>query len=457
MRSFVTLALWLSVLPFTCSGMMSVSRTPYRRGELYRQVLRNMGETQYVADITVGGQALNGIIDTGSFELLVFSTSCTTCGVANTYDSLKSQNYKPGLLQSVISFGSGDLYAVDGFDSVSVGPLTAENQSVWQVNRAEMSLLDHADFNAIVGVGPPDTPKIEAWTAAALSVANVAVSSRPIGELTHEAVDSVNIALYVSGKQTLLQSFNVTIFSVCLGRQPKSDGFFVWNDLDPKLHSVAFQELPVIAPLEWSVNLTNAHMEYPEGSREEPFHLGCSDGCNAIVDSGTSLLVVPTLVAQRLMEMLHAFDYDCGRVDQMPHLHFNLGGHAFSLPPEAYIGEVIGVVPKPLRSWFRDGGLPFTAEVKCNLLVMSGDEATKQGPMWILGMPFFRYYYTTFHVGGEGRARALYTTPSSDDCHPLAPEAAASLRSGTLPSHVRRVDLSRLRAPHLAGSGLGRK
>eukprot|EP00401_Gymnodinium_catenatum_P059200 CAMPEP_0117544868 /NCGR_PEP_ID=MMETSP0784-20121206/45800_1 /TAXON_ID=39447 /ORGANISM="" /LENGTH=30 /DNA_ID= /DNA_START= /DNA_END= /DNA_ORIENTATION= len=30
--------------------------------------------------MTVGGQELEGILDTGSFELLVFSTKCRSCG-----------------------------------------------------------------------------------------------------------------------------------------------------------------------------------------------------------------------------------------------------------------------------------------------------------------------------------------------------------------------------------------
>eukprot|EP00401_Gymnodinium_catenatum_P023410 CAMPEP_0117489388 /NCGR_PEP_ID=MMETSP0784-20121206/17008_1 /TAXON_ID=39447 /ORGANISM="" /LENGTH=92 /DNA_ID=CAMNT_0005284111 /DNA_START=92 /DNA_END=367 /DNA_ORIENTATION=+ len=40
----------------------------------HRQLLHNDQDMLYTAAMTVGGQEMEGVLDTGSFELLVFST-----------------------------------------------------------------------------------------------------------------------------------------------------------------------------------------------------------------------------------------------------------------------------------------------------------------------------------------------------------------------------------------------
>merc|ERR1719498_145592 len=52
---------------------------------------------------------------------------------------------------------------------------------------------------------------------------------------------------------------------------------------------------------------------------------------------------------------------------------------------------------------------------KCAPLFMKIEKMTQVGPMWILGMPFFRHYYTTFDTA----SRTLYTAPTKADCTPL--------------------------------------
>merc|ERR1719335_789481 len=105
----------------------------------------------------------------------------------------------------------------------------------------------------------------------------------------------------------------------------------------------------------------------------------------------------------------------------------------FSLPPESYIGEVIGEIPKSLeRFMHRDKRMTRSMEAEqikplagpgvsqCELLLMDmGVSNTQFGPLWILGMPWFREYYTTFDLGpGNKNHRNIYVSPADKNCYP---------------------------------------
>mmetsp|Transcript_54055 Transcript_54055/g.153966 ORF Transcript_54055/g.153966 Transcript_54055/m.153966 type:complete len:122 (-) Transcript_54055:79-444(-) len=88
---------------------------------------------------------------------------------------------------------------------------------------------------------------------------------------------------------------------------------------------------------------------------------------------------------------------------------------------------------------------------QCSLLLMDiGSETTTVGPMFILGMPFFREYYTTFDLGTGRGNRSLYLSRASEECEPEL--KAESLRSVRIRSRdqvvARQIDASKLRVPH---------
>merc|ERR1719329_206410 len=104
--------------------------------------MRNHGDLAYTATVTVGGQDLEGILDTGSFELLVFSTSCNSCGsVASFYNHSQSRTHERGFLMTMHSFGSGDTQSMLAFEDVSLGPLQVERQYFWEVYEAQLPIL----------------------------------------------------------------------------------------------------------------------------------------------------------------------------------------------------------------------------------------------------------------------------------------------------------------------------
>mmetsp|Transcript_11629 Transcript_11629/g.32790 ORF Transcript_11629/g.32790 Transcript_11629/m.32790 type:complete len:506 (-) Transcript_11629:16-1533(-) len=422
------------------TAMTLSGRTPFR------QVLHNylQQDMQYFADVLVGNQSLQGILDTGSFEMLVFSDTCHVCGDPELlYMDRRSPTFQRGYLRSTHFFGSGSTLSTEGFEHVAVGPLAAPRISFWEVYDADMPVLEHSEFQAIVGVGPPGNPESSAWEIVKEEQNRLETWKNRTAEwpapmrrsrverLSRLVNESVEAALYSSTRNdSLLEALHVESFSVCLGSAVGSDGYFIWHDDMPLQNSNLFMNTPVSGEHTWGVRLTGVHLGDSDGLRSSNVNaIACDHGCGAIVDSGTSLLVMPRAAARRITAALQAANAACDAqlgVSGLPYLHLQLGDHRLSLPPEAYIGTVIGTPPSSMTRWlgnFRE------RVIVCGLqlAVMTQDAETQLGPLWILGMPFFRQYYVNFDLGSGGRPRSINMALAGQGCHPAGNTSTALL------------------------------
>merc|ERR1712224_128777 len=89
----------------------------------------------------------------------------------------------------------------------------------------------------------------------------------------------------------------------------------------------------------------------------------------------------------------------------------------------------------------------------CELALMNiGTRSTQFGPMFIIGMPWFRKYYTTFNLGsGTASSRYIHVTEADRHCDP---KAASFATKRVQESHqVMRppVDFSKAWVPHWLG------
>lgn len=354
------------------------------RKEPYHQQMENYQNAQYFGTFTIGGQKIRGIFDTGSFELVVFSTKCTMCdrtwrSAGTPYDASKSASYvKNGSVAQVV-YGSGPLISVQGYEEVEVGPLLSRNQSFWEVTEHQIPVMDKAKFSAIVGIGPGFSPDSE--------------------------------------EKTLLMSYGVEEFSICLERASGAPGWMTWGPaatLDQKRNS--FVAAPVVGRHHWGVRMTHLRTQ---GDAEDPKGRPagiCSEaegGCAAIVDSGTSLIAAPTQYLMRLSELIPQVKEDCSNLHQLPTLLFDLGGHTFRLPPRAYVMKIQGDILQAKSVWDVLFFKPKIYHQKlCTPAFMQLDMMSRQGPVWILGMPFFRFYYTTF----DRRRQELQFAEATREC-----------------------------------------
>merc|ERR1719215_1413116 len=89
-------------------------------------------------------------------------------------------------------FGSGPCISMLGYESVSVGPnLHSPHQAFWEIVDHRISVLNTAKFAAIVGIGP-------------------------------------NFA-FGNTEKTLLMSYGIDEFSVCLQKPSGSPGYLTWG------------------------------------------------------------------------------------------------------------------------------------------------------------------------------------------------------------------------------------
>jgi len=382
--------------------------------EPYRQALENIRGAQYVASVELGGQAIEALPDTGSYELVVFGADCESCGREHSprYFPRLSRSFSEGVLTTEQSYSGGRLSSQMAHDDLSIGPLAATNQSFWNVKFAELPASANASFEALLGLGPPEAPAADAWDLADAAVANIT----QYYEAGHEAPDAtaaeaklrVGVANELSKNMPPLQGLNCLDFSLCFGARPGSGGVLVWNDRAAEEQPELFSRVPVVGNHSWSVNLSNVRLD--EDFAEAGDGLNCSQGCSALLDSGTSLLGVPSAVAAKLAEAVDLLDESCSNINDLPDLAFELGGTRVTLPPTSYVAELEGQRPHhlwKLLPWRR-------GRRSCQLAVFETNAMSSTGPLWILGMPFFREYYTTFTSSKTPAQRSVLIAPHTE-------------------------------------------
>eukprot|EP00933_Yihiella_yeosuensis_P011331 TRINITY_DN11856_c0_g1_i1.p1 TRINITY_DN11856_c0_g1~~TRINITY_DN11856_c0_g1_i1.p1 ORF type:complete len:437 (-),score=89.59 TRINITY_DN11856_c0_g1_i1:204-1514(-) len=345
---------------------------------VYRQKLFNNGNVQYSGDFKIGGQEIKGIFDTGSFELVVRSSRCTACiNPTVPYFHEKSKNYKDGEKMTRHLYGSGPCDTRLGYDTVSVGDnMVAEHQALWEIVQHNITIMNTGKFAAIVGIGP------------AYGFGNK--------------------------EKTLLMNFDVGEFSICLDKRRNTEGYLTWGETKQDKVMTA----RVLGNHHWATRLRNVNFISGDKKKAGMFVNPCSDktGCVAVIDSGTSLISAPRDALAALSAQIGEIKPDCSNVAELPNLQFELDGHVYSLPPQAYVMRVAGYVPEePHGVWDYLFGTPKAKKVdSCMPAFMTSDMPSANGPVWIFGMPFFRYYHSTFDRENQVMKFAI----AGEDCSP---------------------------------------
>ncbi|CAG2116647.1 unnamed protein product, partial [Medioppia subpectinata] len=124
----------------------------------------------------------------------------------------------------------------------------------------------------------------------------------------------------------------------------------------------------------------------------------CSGGCQAIADTGTSMIVGPTDAIAAINQAIGAFSVgegyygvDCRKVRSMPTVMLTIGGHAFPLTAAQYV--------------LQQSSGPF-GESQC----LSGFSAGGSDPLWTLGDVFIGTYYTEFDFGWDSHQPNIYSS-----------------------------------------------
>ncbi|XP_061662582.1 nothepsin [Syngnathoides biaculeatus] len=333
--------------------------TPSLRLGRTSEKLYNFMDAQYFGQISLGSpeQNFSVVFDTGSADLWVPSTYCVSqaCAVHNRFRAFESSSYRHDGRTFGIHYGSGHLLGVMARDTLKMSGVSVPNQEFGESVYEPGSAFVTARFDGVLGMAYPSLAEI---------------LGNPVFDnmMASDSLDRPVFSFYLSRRT---------------GGGRDADGELLLGGADEALYKGPVTWLPVTAKGYWQIRV--------DGVSVQGMKSFCPSSCQAIVDTGTSLIAGPTDHILRLQQLIGAtptgigeFFIDCARLSSLPHVTFVLGGADFTLTADQYVRkEMLG-----------DREL-------CLSGFQAVDIVTPQGPLWILGDVFLTEYYSIFDRGND--------------------------------------------------------
>eukprot|EP00918_Siedleckia_nematoides_P029008 GHVU01062316.1.p1 GENE.GHVU01062316.1~~GHVU01062316.1.p1 ORF type:complete len:318 (+),score=31.67 GHVU01062316.1:278-1231(+) len=306
---------------------------------------------QYYAPITLGTppQEFKVIFDTGFSNLWVPSSKCTSiaCFLHAKYEASESSSYKENGTEFSIQYGSGSMEGFVSSETLTIGDISIPNQLFAEATKEPGLAFAFGKFDGILG----------------LAYDTIAVNHIPP-------------PFYSMVDQELVDE---PVFSFRLGSSESDGGEICFGGVDDSAYTGSITYVPLRRKAYWEVELEKITFGDEELELEQT---------GAAIDTGTSLIALPTDLAEMINNQIGAtkswngqYTVDCATVPSLPDLTFHFGGKAFPIKGSDYILEVSGTC--------------ISAFTGLDINMPNGDS------IWIVGDVFLRKYYTVYDLGRD--------------------------------------------------------
>lgn len=318
--------------------------------------LKDYLNAQYFGIVSIGNpaQSFKVIFDTGSSNLWVPSQKCSWTNIAcllhSKYDSTKSTTYKKDGTPFAIQYGTGSLDGFVSTDDMSIGEFDIKGQSFAEaINEPGLTFVA-AKFDGILGLG-----------------------------FNNIAVDQLTPVFDTMVAQKVVEE---PVFAFWMNRKidPKKGqqvgGEITFGGVDSSRYTGDFHKVPLSKKGYWQFSMEGFETQGQEF---------CQDGCEAIADTGTSLIAGPPEIVSSINTMLGATPMgpvatlDCDKLEGLPEVSFTINGKKFTLTADDYVVQMNAMGQTTCLSGFSGLATP--------------------NNLWILGDIFIGKYYTVFDQG----------------------------------------------------------
>lgn len=302
------------------------------------------------SEITIGTppQTFKVILDTGSSNLWVPGSECGSiaCYLHTKYDASSSSSYKKNGTKFEIRYGSGSLSGYVSNDVMTIGDLTVEGQDFAEATEEPGLAFAFGRFDGILGLGF-DTISVNKIVPPFYNMIDQGLLDEPV------------FAFYLSDTANESEESEV-----------------IFGGVDNAHFTGKMTYIPLRRKAYWEVDLDAITFGEDTASL---------DGTGVILDTGTSLIALPSDIAELLNAQIGAkksyngqYTVECEKRDNLPDISFTLSGYNFSITAYDYILEVQG---------------------SCISTFMGMDFPAPVGPLAILGDAFLRKWYSVYDLG----------------------------------------------------------
>ncbi|XP_031536138.2 chymosin [Vicugna pacos] len=323
-------------------------------GKVAREPLTSYLDSQYFGKIYIGTppQEFTVVFDTGSSDLWVPSIYCRSnvCKNHHRFDPRKSSTFRNLGKPLSIHYGTGSMEGFLGYDTVTVSNIVDPNQTVGLSTEQPGEVFTYSEFDGILGLAYPS--------------------------LASEY--SVPVFDNMMDRHLVAQD----LFSVYMDRNGQGS-MLTLGAIDPSYYTGSLHWVPVTVQQYWQFTVDSVTIN--------GVAVACVGGCQAILDTGTSVLFGPSSDILKIQKAIGAtenrygeFDVNCGSLRSMPTVVFEINGRDYPLSPSAYTSKDQG-------------------------FCTSGFQGDNNSELWILGDVFIREYYSVFDRANNrvGLAKAI--------------------------------------------------